>query len=61
MMDALLKEEEAKIHSVEQLLSRLRETQFKKTEELHSCKVLEKNTGAEIQVKMLEIPCQRRK
>jgi lipase chaperone LimK len=50
MMDALLKEEEAKIHTIEQLLSRLRETQFKKTEELHTCKVLEKNTSAEIQV-----------
>ncbi|KAK3698535.1 hypothetical protein QZH41_014464 [Actinostola sp. cb2023] len=49
MMDALLQEEEAKIHLIEQLLARLRETQFKKTEELHSCTVLEKNTAAEIQ------------
>lgn len=50
MMDVLLKDEEAKIHTIEQLLTRLRETQFKKTEELHRSKVLEKNTSAEIQV-----------
>lgn len=54
MMEALLQEEEAKIHSVEQLLSRLRETQFKKTEELHSCKITEKNNAAEIQVNNME-------
>lgn len=48
-MDMLLKEEEARIYDVEKQLARLRETQFRKTEELHECKVLENNTAAEIQ------------
>ncbi|KAL9963526.1 hypothetical protein ACROYT_G027041 [Oculina patagonica] len=48
-MDTLLKEEEARIYDVEKQLARLRETQFRKTEELHQCKVLENNTAAEIQ------------
>lgn len=48
-MDMLLKEEESRIHDVEKQLARLRETQFRKTEELHQCKVLEANTAAEIQ------------
>ncbi|RMX41965.1 hypothetical protein pdam_00001295 [Pocillopora damicornis] len=54
-MDMLLKEEETRIYDVEKQLARLRETQtgdlfiFRKTEELHECKVLENNTAAEIQ------------
>lgn len=48
-MDVLLKEEESRIYDVEKQLARLRETQFRKTEELHQCKVLEANTAAEIQ------------
>ncbi|KAJ7376952.1 Coiled-coil domain-containing protein 39, partial [Desmophyllum pertusum] len=49
LMDTLLKEEEARIYDVEKQLARLRETQFRKTEELHQSKVLESNTAAEIQ------------
>ncbi|XP_068685794.1 coiled-coil domain-containing protein 39-like [Montipora capricornis] len=48
-MDMLLKEEETRIYDVEKHLARLRETQFRKTEELHQSKVLEANTAAEIQ------------
>ncbi|KAK3603714.1 hypothetical protein CHS0354_023327 [Potamilus streckersoni] len=48
-MDELLAEEDKRQFEIEQELKYLRDLQFRKTEELHSNKVTERNTEAEIQ------------
>lgn len=48
-MDEMLQEEEKRQHAIDAELKHLRDLQFRKTEELHTCKVTERNTEAEIQ------------
>lgn len=49
LMEAALKKEDARIHQIEKELTKLRETQFKKTQELYQVRQMESNTTAEIQ------------
>ncbi|XP_070537855.1 coiled-coil domain-containing protein 39-like [Ptychodera flava] len=49
MMDKLLQDEEYNQKQIDTELKRLRELQFRKTQELFQSKMLEKNTNAEIQ------------
>ena len=48
-MDEMLKDEEIERQETETELKRLRDLQFKKTQELHQAQVKERNTEAEIQ------------
>ena len=50
-MDEILQEEEKRQKEMEAELKRLRDMQFRKTNELHGAKVKERNTDAEIQVR----------
>lgn len=54
-MDEMLQEEEKRQHAIDAELKHLRDLQFRKTEELHTCKVTERNTEAEIQVCTLKL------
>lgn len=56
-MDELLEEEERVQKEYDQKLKALRDLQFRKTQELHECKVKERNTEAEIQVSTLGSCC----
>ena len=49
-MDEILEEEERTQKEIDAKLKQLRDLQFRKTQELHECKVEERNTEAEIQV-----------
>ncbi|XP_071508551.1 coiled-coil domain-containing protein 39-like [Diadema antillarum] len=48
-MDQMLEDEETTLHILEQELKRLRDLQYKKSQELYEAKTAEKNTSAEIQ------------
>ena len=49
-MDELLEAEEQQQQEIEAELKRLRDAQFKKTQQLHESQTQERNTDAEIQV-----------
>lgn len=49
-MDEMLEEEQNVQKEYDQKLKALRDLQFRKTQELHECRIKERNTEAEIQV-----------
>ncbi|XP_041482554.1 coiled-coil domain-containing protein 39-like [Lytechinus variegatus] len=49
VMDTMLQDEETTLHLLEQELKRLRDLQYKRSQELYEAKTAEKNTSAEIQ------------
>ena len=56
-MDEILMEEERRQKEMDQELKRLRDLQFRKTQELHDTRIKERNTDAEIQVKAVALYC----
>ncbi len=53
-MDEIMSEEELRQKDIETELKRLRDLMFRKTQELHKTRTDERNTEAEIQVRILE-------
>ncbi len=60
-MDEIMSEEELRQKDIETELKRLRDLMFRKTQELHKTRTDERNTEAEIQVRILEFRKKRKK